>query len=277
MQRWLITGVSSGLGRALAQAVAAQGHKVAGTVRSQQAQRDFAGLYPGLTQGFLLDVTDHDAVATTIAAADEALGGIDVLVNNAGYSFEGTLEESAWADIYGQFDANFFGPAAVMKAVLPFMRARRRGLIMNVTSMAGYVAGAGIGAYGAAKLALEAMSRAVAQEVAPFGVHVMTVIPGAFRTDLGQNRRSAEDSITDYQPQNLARRARLAALSGHQRGDPHKAALAIIAAAQAQNPPHRLVLGIDAVAAVADDLRKFEAEIRAWENLSAGLDLVSGD
>jgi NAD(P)-dependent dehydrogenase (short-subunit alcohol dehydrogenase family) len=269
MQTWLITGVSSGLGRALAQAVAAQGHKVAGTVRSVQAQRDFAGLYPGLTQGFLLDVTGHDAVATTIAAADEALGGIDVLV--------GALEETAWADIYGQFAANFFGPVAVMKAVLPFMRARRRGLIMNVTSMAGYAAGAGIGAYGAAKLALEAMSRAVAQEVAPFGVHVMTVIPGAFRTDLGQNRRSAEDSIADYQPQNLARRARLAALSGQQRGDPQKAALAIIAAAQAQHPPHRLVLGIDAVAAVADDLRNFEAEIRAWENLSAGLDLVSSD
>jgi len=273
MRKWLITGVSSGLGRALARAVAAQGDKVAGTVRTQQAQQAFAELHPGRTQGFLLDVTDHDAAETTIRAANEALGGIDVLVNNAGYSFEGTLEETAWAEIYGQFAANFFGPIAVMKAVLPIMRARQSGMIMNVTSIAGYVAGAGIGAYGSAKLALEAMSRSVAQEVAPFGVHVMTVVPGAFRTDLGQSRRSAEDSIADYLPQNMARRERLAALSGHQRGDPSKAAKAIIAAAQAPNPPRRLVIGMDAVAAALEDLRQFEAEIRTWESLSDGLDL----
>jgi NAD(P)-dependent dehydrogenase (short-subunit alcohol dehydrogenase family) len=277
MQKWFITGVSSGLGRALAQALAAQGDKVAGTVRTPQARDDFAAMRPGLCQGFLLDVTDHDAVATAIGAADEALGGIDVLVNNAGYSFEGTLEEAAWADIYGQFATNVFGPIAVMKAVLPFMRRRRRGLIMNVTSMAGYVTGAGIGAYGGAKLALEGISSALAQEVEPFGIHVMTVIPGAFRTDLGGNRHSAEDRIADYLPQNVARRERLAALSGHQRGDPRKAAMAIIAAAQAHKPPRRLVLGIDAVAAVADRLRQFEAEISAWENLSAGLDLDGGD
>lgn len=273
MRKWLITGVSSGLGRALARAVAAQGDIVAGTVRTQQAQQAFAELHPGRTQGFLLDVTDHDAAETTIRAANEALGGIDVLVNNAGYSFEGTLEETAWAEIYGQFAANFFGPIAVMKAVLPIMRARQSGMIMNVTSIAGYVAGAGIGAYGSAKLALEAMSRSVAQEVAPFGVHVMTVVPGAFRTDLGQSRRSAEDSIADYLPQNMARRQRLAALSGHQRGDPSKAAKAIIAAAQAPNPPRRLVIGMDAVAAALEDLRQFEAEIRTWESLSDGLDL----
>jgi len=273
MRKWLITGVSSGLGRALARAVAAQGDIVAGTVRTQQAQQAFAELHPGRTQGYLLDVTDHDAAETTIRAANEALGGIDVLVNNAGYSFEGTLEETAWAEIYGQFAANFFGPIAVMKAVLPIMRARQSGLIMNVTSIAGYVAGAGIGAYGSAKLALEAMSRSVAQEVAPFGVHVMTVVPGAFRTDLGQSRRSAEDSIADYLPQNMARRERLAALSGHQRGDPSKAAKAIIAAAQAPNPPRRLVIGMDAVAAALEDLRQFEAEIRTWESLSDGLDL----
>jgi len=273
MRKWLITGVSSGLGRALARAVAAQGDIVAGTVRAQQAQQAFAELHPGRTQGYLLDVTDHDAAETTIRAANEALGGIDVLVNNAGYSFEGTLEETAWAEIYGQFAANFFGPIAVMKAVLPIMRARQSGMIMNVTSIAGYVAGAGIGAYGSAKLALEAMSRSVAQEVAPFGVHVMTVVPGAFRTDLGQSRRSAEDSIADYLPQNMARRQRLAALSGHQRGDPSKAAKAIIAAAQAPNPPRRLVIGMDAVAAALEDLRQFEAEIRTWESLSDGLDL----
>ena len=277
MRTWLITGVSSGLGRALAQAVAAQGDKVAGTVRTVPAQQEFAKMHPGLTQGFLLDVTEHEAVATTVAAAAAALGGIDVLVNNAGYSFEGTLEETSWADIYGQFEANVFGPVAVMKAVLPIMRKRRRGLIVNVTSMAGYVSVAGVGAYGSAKLALEGISRALAQEVAPFGVHVMTVIPGALRTDLGQNRRSAEDSIADYQPQNLARRERLSALSGHQRGDPHKAALAIIAATRAPSPPARLVLGMDAVAAVADGLRQFESEIHAWENLSNGLDLEALD
>jgi NAD(P)-dependent dehydrogenase (short-subunit alcohol dehydrogenase family) len=273
MRKWLITGVSSGLGRALALAVAAQGDRVAGTVRNRQAQQDFAAIRPGLCQGFLLDVTDHDAVATAVCAADEALGGIDVLVNNAGYSFEGTLEETAWADLYGQFAANVFGPVAVMKAVLPLMRLRRRGLIVNITSVAGYVTGAGIGAYGGAKLALEAISRALSQEVAPFGIQVMTVIPGAFRTELGRNRRSAENMIEDYWDQNVARRQRLAALSGHQRGDPRKAAMAIIAAVQAPNPPRRLVLGIDAVAAVADDMRQFDAEIQAWKHLSEDLDL----
>lgn len=273
MRKWFITGVSSGLGSALAQAAAAGGDCVAGTVRTEQARAAFSRMYPGLTSGFVLDVTDHDAVAATIRTADEALGGIDVLVNNAGYSFEGTLEEAAWADIYGQFAANVFGPVAVLKALLPMLRARRQGLIINVTSMAGYVSVAGIGAYGGAKLALEGISGALAQEVEPFGIHVMTVIPGAFRTDLGRNRHSAEDLIEDYRAQNMARRERLAAMTGRQRGDPHKAALAIIAASQANPPPRRLVLGMDAVAAVAADLQKFESEIRVWENLSQGLDL----
>lgn len=276
MQNWLITGVSSGLGLALARAVVTQGDKVAGTVRTLPALEDFTALHPGLTHGFLLDVTDREAVAATIGAADEALGGIDVLVNNAGYSFEGTLEETAWAEFFGQFDANLFGPVAVMRAMLPCMRRRRRGLIMNVTSMAGYVAGAGIGAYGGAKLALEAISRAVAQEVEPFGIHVMTVIPGAFRTELGRNRRSAEDLIEDYRPQNVSRRQRLSALSGHQRGDPHKAAMAMVTVAKAGKPPRRLVLGNDAVAAVADELRQFEAEIQAWAHLSQDVDLADG-
>jgi len=277
MRKWLITGVSSGLGRALALAVAAQGDKVAGTVRNRQAQQEFAALRPDLCQGFVLDVTDHAAVATAVCAAHEAMGGIDVLVNNAGYSFEGTLEETAWADLHGQFAVHVFGPVAMMKAVLPLMRARRGGLIVNITSMAGYATAAGIGAYGGAKLALEGISRALSQEVAPFGIQVMTVIPGAFRTELGRNRASAADMIEDYQAQNVARRQRLAALSGHQRGDPRRAAMAIIAAVQAQNPPRRLVLGIDAIAAVADDLRQFDTEIRAWKHLSDGLDLEGED
>jgi NAD(P)-dependent dehydrogenase (short-subunit alcohol dehydrogenase family) len=274
MRNWLITGVSSGLGRALAQAVAEGGGVVAGTVRTAEALRDFAGLHEGRTHGYVLDVTDHAAVAAVIREADIALGGIDVLVNNAGYSFEGTLEEAGWDDIHGQFAANVFGPVAMMKAALPMMRARGHGLIMNVSSMAAHATGGGIGAYGGAKAALEGISRACALEVEPFGIHVMTVIPGAFRTELGRNRRSAAGCIAAYQPQNLARRERLAALSGHQRGDPRKAAAAMIAAANADPPPRRLVLGVDAVEGISSELRNFEAEIKRWEALSLGLDLA---
>ena len=277
MRKWLITGVSSGLGRALAQAVGNHGDLVAGTVRTKAALEAFAGMHPALSRGFILDVTDHDAVGLVVREVDDVVGGIDVLVNNAGYSFEGTLEESLWEDIHGQFAANVFGPLAMMKAVLPMMRARRRGLIVNITSMAAYATGAGIGTYGAAKLALEGFSKALAQEVAPFGIHVMTVIPGAFRTDLGQNRRSAPDVIEDYRLQNRARRERLAALSGHQRGDPRKAAEALIAAAAAQPPPGRLVLGEDAVEGVISDLQNFGSEIELWKSLSLGLDLSGVD
>src|SRR5579859_4038511 len=227
VRRWFITGVSSGLGRALAQAALDVGDVVAGTVRSERARRDFARLHADRAFGYVMDVTDHAAVAAAVDAAEAETGALDIVVNNAGYSLEGTLEETGWADIEAQFNANLFGPIAVIKAVLPAMRARRRGVIINVTSLAGLLPASGVGIYGGAKFALESVSDALAQEVEPFGIGVMIVVPGAFRTDLGLNRRSAADTIADYAEQNSRRRQRLAAHSGHQRGDPDKAAQAM--------------------------------------------------
>lgn len=274
MKTWFITGVSSGLGRALAIAALSAGDFVAGSVRNADAADEFRGLHPDKAKAFIMDVTDHAAVNRTILAAESEFGGIDVLVNNAGVSLEGTVEETGWPEIFEQFQVNLFGPVAVIKAALPGMRARRRGQIVNVTSLAGYATGGGTGFYAAAKLALEGVSKSLAKECAPFGIGVMIVIPGAFRTDLGGNRRSARDSIADYAGQNEARRARLAALSGHQRGDPEKAAHAIITAVNASAPPGRFLLGVDAVDFVSADLAAFGDEITCWAALSRATDLA---
>ncbi len=273
VRRWFITGVSSGLGQALAEAALDAGDIVAGTVRTSEAQRDFARLHAERAIGYRADVTDHAAVAAAVSAAGRETGGIDIVVNNAGYSSEGTLEETGWVDIRAQFEANLFGPIAVMKAALPAMRARRSGLIVNVTSMAGIVPAAGVGAYGGSKLALESISDALALEVEPFGIGVMIVVPGAFRTDLGRNRHSISDSIADYAPQNIARRARLAALSGSQRGDPRKAAHAILTAVDAAPRPRRLLLGPDAVGHIDDFLIRYRDEIARWRPVSSATDL----
>jgi len=276
MKKWFITGVSSGLGRALAMAALGAGDVVAGSVRTDAARQNFVALHPARAHGFIMDMADHEAVTENIRAADEAIGGIDVLVNNAGISLEGTVEETGWADIFEQFQVNVFGPVAAMKAVLPAMRERRRGQIVNITSLAGYVTGGGTGFYAGAKLALEGISKSVAKECADFGIEVMIVIPGAFRTDLGANRRSVRDSIPDYAAQNAARRARLGALSGQQRGDPSRAAHAIMTAVNAVPAPQRLVLGVDAADYVAADLAAFADEIRQWEGVSRATDFAPG-
>jgi len=274
MKKWFITGVSSGLGRALAVAALAAGDIVAGSVREAAARDEFDALQPDRAHAFILDVTDHDAVARVVRAADEAVGGIDVLVNNAGVSLEGTIEETGGAAILEQFQVNVFGPIAVIKAMLPAMRARRRGLIVNVSSLAVYATGGGTGVYGGAKLALEGISKSLGKECAPFGIEVMTVIPGAFRTALGANRRSAPDGIQDYAAQNEARRARLAALSGRQRGDPKRGAQAIITAVNATPPPRRLVVGVDAADHIAADLAEFSEEMARWDAVSRGTDFL---
>jgi NAD(P)-dependent dehydrogenase (short-subunit alcohol dehydrogenase family) len=272
MTKWFITGVSSGLGRALAVAALAAGDTVAGSVRRIEDRKDFNELQPGRAHAFIMDVTDHDAVTRVIQAADEAVGGIDVLVNNAGVSLQGTIEETGWTEILEQFQVNVFGPLAVIKAVLPAMRKRRRGFIVNITSLAGYATGGGTGVYAGAKLALEGISKSLSKECEDFGIQVMIVIPGAFRTELGTNRRAVPNSIADYAAQNEARRTRLAAVSGQQRGDPIRAAQAIITAIKTTQPPRRLVLGADAADYVAADLAAFGDEMKLWDAVSRNTD-----
>jgi NAD(P)-dependent dehydrogenase (short-subunit alcohol dehydrogenase family) len=269
----LITGVSSGFGRALAQEALAAGHKVVGTVRSTQAARDFESLSPNAAFARVLDVTDFDAIDGVVSDIEANVGPIDVLVNNAGYGHEGIMEESPLREMRRQFDVNVFGPVAMMKAVLPFMRKRRRGRILNITSMGGHITMPGIAYYCGSKFALEGISETVRKEVAPFGIGVTAVAPGSFRTDwAGRSMTRTPRSIADYDaifdPVREAREQK----SGKQLGDPRKAARAMLAAIASESPPAHLLLGSDALGLVRNKLSAFENEIGAWEAVTVSTD-----
>ncbi|MFL9884065.1 oxidoreductase [Paraburkholderia agricolaris] len=269
----LITGVSSGFGRALAGEALAAGHKVVGTVRSAQAKHDFEALSANAAFGRVLDVTDFDAVGGIVAEIEATVGPVDVLVNNAGYGHEGIMEESPLSEMRRQFDVNVFGAVAMMKAVLPFMRERRRGHILNITSMGGYITMPGITYYCGSKFALEGISEALGKEVKPFGIAVTAVAPGSFRTDwAGRSMTRTARSIADYDaifdPIRTAREEK----SGKQLGDPQKAARAMLAAIAVDCPPTHLLLGSDALGLVRGKLSALENEIRDWESVTVSTD-----
>jgi NAD(P)-dependent dehydrogenase (short-subunit alcohol dehydrogenase family) len=266
---FLITGVSSGLGRALAEAALAAGHSVIGTVRTAEAAATYEALAPGRAHALVLDVTDFAAVPTQVAAAERRIGPIDVLVNNAGYGHEGVLEESSIDDLRRQFDANVFGAVAMIKAVLPGMRERRRGCIVNVTSIGGFITMPGITFYCGSKFALEGISEALGKEVAGFGIHVTALAPGQFRTDwAGRSMQRTPRSIPDYDAVMDPIRAARQAKSGNQPGDPAKAAQALLTLVQSDSPPTRLFLGEDALALVGQKLDAMRAELADWEVVS---------
>ncbi|MEX3949665.1 oxidoreductase [Paraburkholderia sp. EG287B] len=269
----LITGVSSGFGRALAQEALAAGHKVVGTVRSVEAKREFESLSANAAYARVLDVTDFDAIDGIVEEIEASVGPVDVLVNNAGYGHEGVMEESPLAEMRRQFDVNVFGAVAMMKAVLPFMRARRRGHILNITSMGGYITMPGISYYCGSKFALEGISEALGKEVKALGIAVTAVAPGSFRTDwAGRSMQRTPRSIPDYDaifdPIRKAREEK----SGKQLGDPQKAARAMLAAIAADHPPAHLLLGSDALGLVRDKLSALQDEIRAWESVTVSTD-----
>jgi NAD(P)-dependent dehydrogenase (short-subunit alcohol dehydrogenase family) len=266
---FLITGVSSGLGRAFASGALEAGHHVIGTVRREADAAAFAALAPGRAHPLVLDVTDFDAIPAVVGEAERQVGPIDVLVNNAGYGHEGVLEESSIDDLQRQFAANVFGPVAMMKAVLPGMRARRRGHIINVTSMGGFITMPGITFYCGSKFALEGISEALGKEVAGFGIRVTALAPGQFRTDwAGRSMDRTPRSIADYDAVMDPIRAARQAKSGNQPGDPAKAAQALLALVEAPHPPVRLFLGDDALGLVEQKLDGMKAEIAAWDALS---------
>ncbi|WP_248323426.1 oxidoreductase [Caballeronia sp. Sq4a] len=269
----LITGVSSGFGRALAQEALAAGHRVIGTVRSEQAKQDFEALAPDRAVGRLLDVTDFDAIEGVVARIESTIGPIDVLVNNAGYGHEGVMEESPLAEMRRQFDVNVFGAVAMMKAVLPGMRARRKGHILNITSMGGFITMPGIAYYCGSKFALEGISETLAKEVKSFGIAVTAVAPGSFRTDwAGRSMARTPRSIADYDALfDPIRRAR-EDKSGKQLGDPVKAARAMLAVIASDAPPVHLLLGSDALGLVRDKLTALADEISQWETLTRSTD-----
>lgn len=272
----LITGVSSGFGRALAQQALLAGHRVVGTVRNETDRQVLEALAPGRAFGRLLDVTDTAAINALVADIETNIGSIDVLVNNAGYGHEGILEESTLAELRQQFEVNVFAPAALIKAVLPHMRARRRGHILNITSMGGFITMPGIAWYCGSKFALEGISEVLGKEVAPFGIHVTAVAPGSFRTDwAGRSMVRAPRSIDDYDALFDPIRSAREAKSGHQPGDPVKAAQAMLQVIDSDAPPRHLLLGSDALQLVRAKLASMAGSIDAWEQLSRSTDGVA--
>jgi NAD(P)-dependent dehydrogenase (short-subunit alcohol dehydrogenase family) len=276
-QNWLITGVSTGLGRAFAQAALAAGHTVVGTVRTEEARRAHEALAPGRAHGRLLDVTDHDAVVRVVEEAEEIVGPLDVVLANAGYGLEGTFEETPMDEVRRQFEVNVFGAMATLRAALPRMRARRRGHLMAVTSMAGLMTVPGMSAYCGSKHALEGVLDSLGKEVAQFGIHVTAIEPGSFRTDwAGRSMTRAERTVGDYDALFEPLRERRMKASGNQLGDPVKAGEAVVRIALEERPPAHLVLGSDALRLIGEARTAVDEEIRAWEDLARTTDFPEG-
>jgi NAD(P)-dependent dehydrogenase (short-subunit alcohol dehydrogenase family) len=270
---WFITGCSTGFGHALAQAVLARGWRVAATARDRSRLDTLVAGAGDRALALDLDVTDAAQVRAAVAAAEARFGRIDVLVNNAGYGYQASIEEGDEAEIRAQFDANVFGLFALTRAVLPGMRARRRGHVLNVTSVAGFVGFAGSGYYAASKHAVEGFSDALAVEGAPLGIRVTCIEPGPFRTDwAGRSLRQTPNRIADYAGTAGARLAGTASGSGQQRGDPARAARAMIEVTEADTPPRHLVLGAWGFDAVTGKLRERLAGIEDWRTTSLGAD-----
>jgi NAD(P)-dependent dehydrogenase (short-subunit alcohol dehydrogenase family) len=271
MPTWLITGCSTGLGRALAEAVIAAGHNAVVTARDPAKVADLAGAAPERVLAVALDVTNPAQVTAAVRQADERFGGVDVLVNNAGYGYRGAIEEGDDADVRELFETHFFGGVAMIKAVLPGMRARRGGAIVNISSIGATVTPVGSGYYAAAKAAIEGMSGALRGELAPLGISVTVVEPGAFRTDFaGRSLTQSPTVIDDYAGTAGQRRKENDTMHGNQAGDPAKAAAAIIAAVESDEPPAFLLLGPDALAIYRYVADARAAEIAKWEELTSG-------
>ena len=271
---FLITGVSSGFGRALAEAALNDGHRVIGTVRNDADQQKFEALGKD-AHALILDVTDTKANAPAVAEVEKTIGAIDVLVNNAGYGHEGTLEESSIDDLRRQFEVNVFGAVAMIQAVLPFMRKRRAGHILNITSMGGIITLPGLSYYHGSKFALEGISESLGKEVRDLGIKVTAIEPGGFRTDwAGRSMVRAERSIGDYDAIIEPIRKRRLELSGWQVGDPKKAALAMLKVALSDNPPAHLLLGSDALRLVDEKMKSLQAEFDAWKSVTLSTDVA---
>lgn len=269
---FFITGVSSGFGLAIATAAIDAGHKVIGTIRSEASRdllsKSLPALYP-----VRCDVTAFDLIPAVVQWAEDEHGPVDVLVNNAGYGHEGVLEESPIEEMRRQFDVNVFGAVAVAKAFLPRFRERRRGFIVNVTSMGGMITMPGIAYYCGSKFALQGISEVMRAEMAPFGVHVTTLCPGSFRTDwAGRSMIRTKRSITDYEGLFDPIREARQAVSGKQLGNPQKLAGAVLTLIESDNPPPQLLLGSDALRHVTARIDRLKQEIETWTDLTLSTD-----
>ena len=266
MKVWLITGASSGFGSAIAQAAVERGDSVVATARRVESLET---LEEGDRVAFVpLDVTDADQRTAAVAAAIERFGRIDVLVNNAGRTQVGAVEETTDTELRDLFDLHFFGPVALTRAVLPHMRKQGGGAIVQMSSVGGQVTAPGFGAYCATKFALEGLSETLQEEVAPFGIHTLIIEPGAFRTGLFRPDAAYESAEMDEYAETVGP-TRAYVRDGHlkQPGDPALAAQAILTALDAERPPLRLVLGADALGNIRNKLGRLSSELDEWEDV----------
>lgn len=268
---WFITGISRGFGRDVAAAALADGDIVIGTTRSGTADLDCG---KGELHVIPLELTDKASIPAAVERAFSFHGRLDVILNNAGYGFLGTVEEATEEEIEHVMAVDFYGPLAIIRAALPRLRAQRGGHILNITSIAGLAPMAGSGYYAAAKFAVEGLTQSLAQELAPIGIKVTLVEPGAFRTDFlaGNSIRVSQTQIEDYKPSAGVILDRLASLDGKQPGDPLKAAAAIVQVVRSPKPPLHLVLGSDAIRRTREKQRQLSADMEEWEGVGRGTD-----
>ena len=262
---WLVTGASSGFGREITRAAVAAGDVVIGAARRPEALDDLVAAHPDQVEALRLDVTDAAAIEGAVRDVVARHGRIDVLVNNAGRTHVGALEETTDRELRDLFDLHVFGPAALVRAVLPHMRERRSGAIVQMSSMGGQMSFAGFGAYSGTKFALEGMSEALADEVREFGIKVLIVEPGAFRTSLFGTGRAGVSADSGVYAKVSETRGFVAGGDGTQPGDPAKAAAVILAALEAEHTPLRLPLGDDGVSAVLAHLDQVREDVVGWE------------
>ena len=276
MLNWLITGVGSGLGRALALAALNVGDRVAGTVRGAEALTAFQALAPDRAIALHADMADEGQVRAAVADAIGRLGGLDILVNNAGYGLLGGIEEASLDEIRAQFAVNVLAPVIAIQAVLPHFRERSAGRVINITSVSGLAPWAGTGVYGASKYALEGIGQTLAQEVAPFGIKVTNVEPGSIRTDFaGRSQRVVATKLDAYADGSVREAERILSEGhGHQPGDPARMAAAILAIAKSPDPPLQLLLGADAVHYALQAAARFQDELGRFAQVSLSTSFV---
>lgn len=274
MATWLITGCSTGLGRALAEAALDRGHHVVVTARDVAKVRDLADAHPDIALALALDVTDAGQVSAAVTAAEARFGGIDVLVNNAGYGYRAAAEEGEYDAVQRLFDTHVFGTVRTIKAALPGMRARGSGTIVNLSSIGARISPEGSGYYSAVKAAVEALTLSLRKEVAPLGITAMVVEPGAFRTDFaGRSLTQAATPLADYADTAGRRRKEHDTVHGTQPGDPAKAATALLDVVESGTAPYLLVLGNDAADGVRAALDALREDLDTWEHVSRSTDL----
>src|ERR1017187_9625 len=269
---WFITGCSSGFGREFVRAALAHGFRVVATARDPKKLGDLIAGREDKAKVLALDVTNADQIKRAVSEAERTFGRIDVLVNNAGYGYLAAVEEGEEKDIRAIFDANFFGVVAMIQAVLPGMRARRHGYIINIASVGGVIGHAGSGYYAATKFAVEGLSEALAQEVEPLGIHVLIVEPGPFRTNFGRSVKQSTNIIADYENSAATPRRETIEHSGKHPGYPARAAEPVIKALQSPTPPRHLVLGHAGLDNVEKQLRSLLEETDLWKATSLGTD-----